>query len=160
VAGIILAVSATSVLAYQSYEINFVRYDDEEMAYVYAHTKRRFLDLINKVHYYADKSGKGTDATVEVVSPDYWPMTWYLNRYAHANYHGSPIDASTSEIIIAKKDAQDAVAIQKYSAHYKYVDVYPLRPGVDLILLVRKDLADPNDQELYKILEWQSPERR
>jgi hypothetical protein len=31
--------------------------------------------------------------------------------------------------------------------------MYPLRPGVDLNLLVRKDLADPNTQELSKILD-------
>jgi predicted membrane-bound mannosyltransferase len=160
VAGMVLAVMGTAVLAYQSYELNFVRYDDEEMAYVYAHTRRGFLDLIKKINYYADKSGKGSDATIEIVSPDYWPMTWYVNKYSHANFHGSPVDASTSEMIVAKKDAQDTIAIQKYSAHYKFVNVYPLRPGVDLMLLVRKDLADPDDQELYKITEYPPPDQR
>ncbi len=159
-AGAILALGGTSLLAYQAYDLNFVRYDDEEMGYVYAHTKRGFNEMMDRVAYYATKSGQGKDATVEIVSPDYWPMTWYLNDYKHANFHGQLVDANTSEMIIAKKNEQDVEVIRRYSAHYKYVGVWPLRPGVDLVLLVRKDLADPDDQELYKIGEWVSPEIR
>lgn len=156
IAALILAISGTSVLAYQTYSLNFVRYDDEEMAYVYAHTKRGLHDLISKIEYYAEKSGKGKDATIEIVSPDYWPMTWYLVDYKHANFFGSLIDANASEMIVAKKDDQDAEVIRRYSTHYKYVGVYPLRPGVNLVLLVKKGLADPDAQDPYKILEYES----
>ncbi len=156
VAGL-LAITASSVLAYQAYDLNFVRYDDEEMGYVYAHTKRQFLDLVRKIDYYAAKSGKGTDATIEIVSPDYWPMTWYMNNYGHANFHGQFVDANTAEMIVAKKTDQDAEVIRRYSAHYKFAGVYALRPGVDLVLLVRKDLADKDAQDLYKILEYETP---
>lgn len=159
-AGAILALGGTSLLAYQAYDLNFVRYDDEEMGYVYAHTKRGFADMMERVKFYADKSGKGTDATIDIVSPDYWPMTWYLVNYSHANFHGQLVDANTSEMIIAKKTEQDSEIIRRYSPHYKYVGVWPLRPGVDLVLLVRKDLAEPGDQEVYKVTEWISPEVR
>jgi predicted membrane-bound mannosyltransferase len=159
-AGAILALAGTSLLGYQAYDLNFVRYDDEEMGYVYAHTKRGFNEMMDRVEYYAAKSGQGKDATIEIVSPDYWPMTWYLNDYKHANFHGQLVDANTSEMIISKKNDQDVEVIRRYSAHYKYAGVWPLRPGVDLVLLVRKDLADPGDQELYKIGEWVSPEIR
>lgn len=151
-----LVLSGTTVLAYQTYQLNFVRYDDEEMGYVYAHTKRQALDLVAQIDHYAEKSGKGTDATIEYVSPDYWPLTWYMLKYSHANFHGNLIDATTSEMIVAKKNDQDAEMIKRYSSHYKYVGVYPLRPGVDLVLLVRKDLAEPKDQEIYKVLEYKS----
>ncbi len=151
VLGGILAIAATIILSYQTYDANFVRYDDEEMPYVYAHTKREFLNLIKQIDYYAEKSGKGKDATIEVVSPDYWSMPWYMNDYPKANFHGRFVDAVTAEMIVAKKDEQDAKVIQDYSAHYKYAGKYPLRPGVDLILLVRKDLADAGAKELYQI---------
>lgn len=150
----VLAVCGSSLLAYQTYQHNFVRYDDEEMTYVYAHTRRGFLDLINEIERYAAKSGKGKDATIEIVSPDYWPMTWYLVGYSRANFHGNLINASTAEIIITKKNDQDVAAIQRYSAHYRYAGVYPLRPGVNLVLLVRSDIADSDDQELYKIQDY------
>ncbi|HEV7698899.1 MAG TPA: hypothetical protein VGO43_01585 [Pyrinomonadaceae bacterium] len=151
-----LAAVGLATLAWQAYDLNFVRYDDEEMGYVYAHTKRGFNDLVAQIEHYSEKSGKGKDATIEIVSPDYWPMTWYMNDYGHANFHGQLVDATTSEMIVAKKDAQDAAVIQKYSGHYKYVGVYPLRPGVNLVLLVRRDLADPSAQDPYKILEYES----
>jgi hypothetical protein len=78
-------------------------------------------------------------------------MPWYLNDYKHANFHGRFVDANTAEMIVAKKDEQDAEVITRYSAHYKYVGIYPLRPGVELMLLARRDLADSDALELYKI---------
>jgi len=153
-AAMALAVAAIALLSYQTYEQSFVRYDDGETPYVYAHTRRGFLDLMNEIDHYAEKSGKGYDATIEIVSPDYWPMTWYLLKYSHANFFGNPVDVGASEMIISKKNDQDAIALQKYSQHYKYVGVYPLRPGVNLVLLVRNDLADPDAMDISKLPEY------
>ncbi len=154
-AGLLVAVAAL-MLGYQTYDLNFVRYDDEEMGYVYAHTKRPFLELMQKIEYYAQKSDLGNAAAVEVVSPDYWPMPWYTYNLPNVTYHGVLVDANTSEMIVAKKNDQDVEVIKRYTAHYKLVGVYPLRPGVDLMLLVRKDLADPDTKELYRVGEWES----
>ncbi len=153
--GAISLVLGSTILAYQTYDLNFVRYDDEEMSYVYAHTKRPFLDLVAKIEYYAEKSGKLNDASVEIVSPDYWPLTWYLNNYKKAIFHGNLTDVNASEMIVAKKHDQDADVLKRYSAHYKFVDVYQLRPGVELVLLIRKDLADKDAKDLYKLLEYE-----
>lgn len=149
--GVILAVAATGVLAYQTYDLNFVRYDDDSIPYIYAHTKRGFLDLIKKIEYYADKSGKGKEARVEVVSPDYWSMPWYMNDYKNAVFHGNFVDANTAEMIVAKKGEDEVELVTRYVAHYKMAGEYPLRPGVDLLLLVRKDLADSDAKELYTL---------
>src|SRR5690606_23502463 len=124
--GVLTLILAATLLAYQAYDLSFVRYDDEEMGYVYAHTKRGMLDLVREIEHYAEKSGKGRDATIEIVSPDYWPLTWYLNDFPHANFFGSLVDANTSEMIVAKKNDQDVSVVDKYSAHYKFVGVYPL----------------------------------
>lgn len=151
VAAILLFASGSIVLGYQSYQHNFVRYDDDKMPYVYAHTRRGLLGMLERMDYYAAKSGKGADSTIEIVSPDYWPLTWYTLKFNHANYHGRLVDASTAEFIVAKKKDQDAEVIKRYSQHYKYVGMYPLRPGVDFNLLVRRDIADPDTQELSVI---------
>jgi hypothetical protein len=147
----ICAVGASIILAYQSYELNFVRYDDDKMPYVYAHTKRDFLEMINEIDRYADASGKGKDAVIQIVSPDYWPMVWYVNDYTHANFFGHPVDADNAEMIVAKKGEQDAEVMRRYSANYEYVGSWDLRPGVELMLLVRKDLAGGQGEELYRI---------
>jgi predicted membrane-bound mannosyltransferase len=148
----VLIATSLALLCYQTYELNFVRYDDDQMGYVYAHTKHGYKDLIAKIEHYAEKSGKGLDAQVEIVSPDYWPMTWDLNQYGHAYFQGRLVDASTAEMIVTKKGEQDAQVVPKYSEHYKFAGYYPLRPGVDLCLLVRNDLADADAAELSKIL--------
>ena len=144
----ILAAVAALTLGYQSYELNFVRYDDEKEPYVYAHTRREFLQMIDKMKYYAAKSEKGNEATITVVSPDYWSMPWYLNDFPHAEFFGIMTDVNASEMIVAKKDAQDAEISEKFSAHYKIAGTYPLRPGVDLYLLVRRDIADADAREI------------
>lgn len=155
--GGLLTAAAIAVLGYQAYDLNFLRYDDNDMTYVYAHTKREFVGIIDKINEYAIRSGKGNEAVIQIVSPDYWPMVWYLKDYPHANFFGHFVEADKAEMIVAKKGDQDAEVIRKYSASYDYVGTYPLRPGVDLMLLVRKDLAGPDALPLYRIEEEKSP---
>jgi uncharacterized protein (TIGR03663 family) len=150
--GGILGVVAAGILGYQTYDLNFQRYDDDTMPYVYAHTRRGFLDLIREIERYSEKSGKGKEVSIEIVSPDYWSMPWYLRDYPKAIFHGKFFDANTSEMVIAS-DAQKDELTRRYSAHYKHAGTYPLRPGVDLYLLVRRDLAEPGAKDIYKIVE-------
>ncbi|HLA95702.1 MAG TPA: hypothetical protein VK612_08275, partial [Pyrinomonadaceae bacterium] len=148
----VLAVAACAVLTYQTYDLNFVRYDDEDAPMVYAHTKREFLDMVRDIERYAEKSGKGKEAVIDIVSPDYWPLVWYMRDYPKAVFHGKiPDGPPNAEVIVAKKDEQDEAVIRKYSKNYSYVGSFALRSGVDLMLLVRKDLAGADGVELYKI---------
>ncbi len=147
----LLTIIAAGFLGYQTYDLNFVRYDDATMPYVYAHTERGFLGLITQIEHYAEKSGKGREAAIEIVSPDYWSMPWYTRSFPHADYQGKIVPADAWEMIVAKKDEQDEDIIREYSADYKYAGTYPLRPGVELYLLVRRDLADEGAKEIYEI---------
>lgn len=142
--GGLLFIFTFTVLTYNAYDLNFRRYDDDSLPYVYAHTRRPFLEMVRKIDYYAEKSGKGRTAAVDIVSPEYWPLPWYLRDYEHASFYGRIVDIRNSELIIAEKGKQDADVFRKYRANYKIDGIYPLRPGVDLILLVRKDIADEN----------------
>ncbi len=74
-----------------------------------------------------------------------------MNDYPNAIFQGKPVDANSAEMIVAKKDEQDAEIVSRYAVRYKYVGTYALRPGVDLVLLVRKDLADSDAQEIYQV---------
>ena len=62
-------------------------------------------------------------------------------------------DVDDAEVIVAKRTEQDTEVIKRYSAKYLYVETYALRPGVELNLLVRKDLADSGAKELYRMNE-------
>jgi predicted membrane-bound mannosyltransferase len=145
----LLTLTAVGVLGYQTYDLNFVRYDDDSMPYVYAHTQRGFLDLIKEIDHYAEKSGKGKDVTIEIVSPDYWSMPWYTRNYKDARYDGKIVPANSAEMIVAKKGEQDNDIQREYASHYKLAGTYPLRPGVELMLLVRSDLADSGAKNIY-----------
>ena len=139
---VIVTLAACAVLSYQTYLMNFVRYDDEDMPYVYAHTKREFHDLVAEINRYAEKSGKGRDVKIQVVSPEYWPLVWYLKDSPQAFFHGRTGPADRAEMIIAKKGDQDTEIARRYSTEYQNAGTFGLRPGVDLVLLVRKDLSD------------------
>ena len=138
--GYSVAVMSISLLAYFTYDLNFVRYDDEDAPMVYAHTQREFLDMVADIERFAAESGKGKETAIDIVSPDYWPLVWYLKDYPKAVFHGRIAD-STAEMIVAKKNDQDADVKRMYSGNYDYYASYKLRSGVDLVLLVRKDLA-------------------
>jgi hypothetical protein len=112
---------------------------------VYAHTSREFLDMIRDIERFADSSGQGKDAAIDIVSPDYWPMVWYMRRYKKAVFHGRIADTKPlPEMIVAKKGEQDDEVLRQYSANFDYYASYHLRSGVDLVLLVRKDLSGNN----------------
>jgi len=137
--GLLLAAGSLAVLAYFTYDLNFVRYDDEDAPMVYAHTSREFLDMVRDIEHFAEVSGKGKEASIDIVSPEYWPLVWYLKDYKKAIFHGKMAE-SNAEVIVAKKGDQDADVMRRFSANYDYYASYHLRSGVDLVVLVRKDL--------------------
>jgi uncharacterized protein (TIGR03663 family) len=149
--GVIVAAAAVALLGYQSYNLNFVNYDNNDRMYVYAHTKRPFLEMMGRIDHYAAKSGKRRETGIDIISPDYWPMVWYTNDYPKAVYHGRFIDTSSAELIVAKKTDQDRDVINRYAGKYKLEGIYPLRPGVDLVLLVRNDIADPEAKDVNRL---------
>lgn len=141
VAAGVLGILSCVILAWQTYDLNFVRYDDERMPYVYAHTDREFLDMVNAIEEFAELSGKGKEAKVQIVSPDYWPLTWYLRDYKNTAFHGRMASADGAEVIVAKKNQQEAEVSRTFGGEYQLYGTYKLRPGVELVLLVRNDLA-------------------
>ena len=147
VAAGILTAGAVYMCSYQTYNLNFVGYDDDKLPYVYVHTQRGFLDLIKEIEHYAEKSDKKTGTAIEVVSPDYWPVPWYLRKYGEVDFLGKLGNSNHAEMIVAS-EAQSSQLFLRYSANYKYIDTYPLRPGIRLILLVKKGLADENAKEI------------
>jgi hypothetical protein len=108
--GGILSLVAVAILGYQTYDLNFKALRRRFDAVCLRAHQARISRFNRQIEYYAEKSGKGQDATIEIVSPDYWSMPWYLNDYKHANFHGRFVDANTAEMIVAKKGEQDAEA--------------------------------------------------
>ena len=140
-AGLLLA----SFCSYQLYQLNFIHYDDDVLPYVYAHTKRKMLTMVDQIDRIAQKNGTGEDTGIALVSPDYWPLPWYFRDYKKVGYYQQIVP--TNEPIIIGSMAQQEELKQNYGDRYDRLNSgldeegsYPLRPGVDLLLYVRRDV--------------------
>ncbi len=141
VAAIFLA--AIVVATYQSIDLNFVNYDndDQKYVYVYAHSKRELLDLVNQVEAIA-KENNGPATGITIVSPDYWPLPWYFRNFPRVGYFGR-MAASSEPIIIANENQKEEVE-RNFGELYRQVPSksqggsFELRPGVKLLLYVRR----------------------
>ncbi|QYO66971.1 flippase activity-associated protein Agl23 [Leptolyngbya sp. 7M] len=140
VAGV-LAALACVILSWQAYDLNFVNYDNEKLPYVYAHTDRQFLFMVAEIERFAELSGKGEQASIKVVSPDYWPLVWYMRNYPNTGFGGTMTDPDGADMMIAKANAQEVEAQRRFGRDYLHYGTYKLRPGVELMLWVRKDIA-------------------
>lgn len=134
-----------AVSSYQMYELNFVHYDDDAYPYVYAHTRRELLQMLDEIDRVSKRMGTGPDTGIAIVSPDYWPLPWYLRDYKKVGYY--PQIVATNEPIIIGSMAQEEALKTNYGDRYILVTsgkdegAYAMRPGVDLLLYVRKDVA-------------------
>lgn len=150
-AGAAVCLLVMFVTLYQTRDLNFVRYDDEDAPMIYAHTQREFDELVSRIEHFAAATGKGYETSIDIVSPDYWPLVWYLRDYPKAIFHGRLYDTSDADMIVAKKDDQDEALIRRFSANYRFYGPFKLRPGVRLVLLVKKNIPGNDGRELYEL---------
>ena len=132
------------VSAYQTIDLNFVNYDNDKSyyVYVYAHTRRGMLDLVNNVEQIAAEN-EGANTGITIVSPDYWPLPWYLRNFSRTGYFGR-MAPSAERLIIANVSQKDQME-ENFGQLYRQVPsndpdgAYELRPGVRLLLYVRRN---------------------
>jgi uncharacterized protein (TIGR03663 family) len=135
-----LFIASLTVCGYQTVSLNFFNYDDDRYPYVYAHTRRETLQLVNEIDRLAKRAEPNdpTQTGITIVSPDYWPLPWYLRDYKRVGYFGQMM--TTSEPLIISREDQSAQLQATLGDRYRKVGSYVLRPGVTLILFARRDL--------------------
>ena len=144
----VIGVIAIGINGYQTVDLNFANYDNDDSyyVYVYAHTRRETLKLVEEINRIAERSKEGSLIGITIVSTDYWPLPWYLRDYSRVGYHGHMVDSN--EPVIIASESQGAEVQSKFGDRYQQVGSglnsagsYALRPGVNLILYVRRGLA-------------------
>jgi uncharacterized protein (TIGR03663 family) len=130
------AVPLLGIALYQSIRLNFVRYDDEGYPYVYAHTNREVLGLVDEIRRL---SARHPSVSIAITSPEHFPLSWYL-RDQRAGYYGKEV-ATNDPLVVASEDQAPAMDALLGPAFVK-LGVYRLRPGVRLVLYARRDLLD------------------
>lgn len=132
-----LAVAA-GMAAYQAIDLNFVRYDDDTEPYVYAHTYRGFLPMIDEIDRIAAGLPEGKNVGITMMSPEHWPLPWYLRDYPNVGYFGRIVD-SIQPILIVHENQLPAID-HIFGSRYRNIGGYDLRPGNRLFLYVRRDV--------------------
>jgi uncharacterized protein (TIGR03663 family) len=139
---------AVAVCLYQTVVLNFLKYDDDSYPYVYSHTRREAVELIREVERAGGRAGT-KEPGVSVVSPEYWPLPWYFRDNTRVGYTSTVstyYDPQTTLMVIGRKsetasEDQSAKLRTVLGAGYVEVGTYSLRPGVELVLFERRDIA-------------------
>lgn len=133
-----------AVSTYQTIDLNFINYDNDQpyYVYVYAHTRRGMLDLVRNIKQIAAERN-GSQTGITIVSPDYWPLPWYLRDFPNTAYFGRM--AQSTETMIIANEQQKAEMDANFGELYRQVPSddeggsFELRPGVRLLLYVRRN---------------------
>jgi uncharacterized protein (TIGR03663 family) len=134
----VVLAGAVALNGYQTIKLNYFHYDDEDYIYVYGHTYRKFLPMIDEIKRIGQKTELNEEIDIAVFSPDYWPLPWYLRDYPKVGYYSQPSQTSSALVII--NVSQEAELLATLPGRYRRVADYPLRPGVVLVLYARNDI--------------------
>jgi uncharacterized protein (TIGR03663 family) len=118
-------------------DLSFLRYDvDGASQLIYVQTERDALRLVKRIERYAQRVPEGRRVGIQILSPDYLPLNWYLRDFPNVGYYGEPIEHPPGPIVLARLDAAERVAADLGSGWTR--EDYHLRPGVRLALFLRR----------------------
>jgi len=135
----VLLLTGICVSLYQAIRLSFFRYDDDSEAYVYAQTRRDFLGLVADIQNIEDHNHLGAKMGITVVSPEHWPLSWYLRQDSNVAYEGKVVD--TDQPIIVALDRQTIEVEQRLGRSYRRLGSHELRPGIVLTLCLHNGLV-------------------
>lgn len=104
-------------------------------ALVYVQTDREVRRMIERIEDYAAGLPERRGAPIDILSPDYLPLNWYLRDYPAVSYWGRMIERPEAPILIVREDQAEQLAAGAARGYER--SNWRLRPGVNLILLLR-----------------------
>lgn len=150
----VLFVYGLAAPAVQSWLLNFHLSSDPTNPYVYAHTDRDIVKMVEAVEKAVQASEDGVNTPVYVIAAgkDYWPFPWYFRNLQQVGYW-EHVDASACQapIILARAGhAQELLHVfytvpppgQKHLYTPLFDQALYLRPGVEWNGFIRRDLWD------------------
>ncbi len=134
---------------------------DPRNPYVYAHTSTNLLQLVETVRT-LHTLRPDDPPSIQVINRDQgWPLPWYFRDLPKTGYRSEPPPRLDADIIIAEAGQQKEVLLRINKDDYQDTGLHGLRPGVPLIMLVRKELwrqhmerrgGEPSKEEVRKPL--------
>ena len=120
----------------QAAQLAFRDYDVEENAYVYVQTQREVLDLVAWLRAEDERRGTNGQLGIVLMTPDYWPLPWYLRDDTKAGFYAEVVDVA-APVQIVKEDQLGSLPAG-FADRYREEGRYTLRPGVELVVFVER----------------------
>ena len=127
-------------LAAQAIRANYRFCADPRNPYVYAHSVPDVVRLAQRINELAAVHADGTSMRIHCITPDYWPLPYYLRKLPQTGYWNTIPAAADAPVIVASAALQDPLEpllLDRY-----HTEFYGLRPGVLLVLNIQQDLWD------------------
>ena len=147
-----VSIGLAGIAAHAAVGLSFRRHDDETIPYVYSQTHRQLGGLLAVLEQVAASSGEAGELAIAVTSPDHFPLNFYLRRYKRAVFwqklHNEDEQGvrlplwdtrDPPPVIIARADQLEELKGLVEPSYRR--QSYALRPGVELVLLVRDEAA-------------------
>lgn len=134
-------VSATVQLAVQAQRASQEFATDQRNPYVYAHTSKDLLRLVDRIRGVAAVQGNPATLAINVMAPggDYWPLPWYLRGFPEVTWSVGIPDDPFAPIVVAGARLNAALD-EKSDKRWISVGYYEQRPRVFLEMFVELEL--------------------
>ncbi|MEI6655691.1 MAG: flippase activity-associated protein Agl23 [Verrucomicrobiota bacterium] len=111
---------------------------DPRNPYVYAHSVPDVVRLARRINELAALHADGPAMRVHCITPDYWPLPYYLRKLRRVGYWNGPPANPDAPVIVANAGLQDH--LEPLLQDRYHTEFYGLRPGVLLVLNIQQDL--------------------
>ena len=126
------------VMTFLTVKLNFLRYDDDRLPYVYAQTSREVLALVDAVGDLVSRTPKRVPVVVMVPHQFQFPLPWYLRDVAAA-YPGKVQALDEGLAIVIERQVPEASRV--LGERFVRVGTYELRTGTGLVLYASSSLV-------------------
>jgi len=141
-AAVVLMLAGLANLGMQTWRGSFRFAADERNPYVYSQTSPDVLRLVKNIRDVAAQYPKGRAMVIKVMSPEYWPLPWYLRAFPNVGYWSSPnlADDPEAPVMITQTELADKLQARLKGRYAQ--EMAGLRPGFMLTVFYRQDLWD------------------
>jgi len=145
----LLLLAGAGQLAAQAVRANGRFCADPRNPYVYAHSLPDVVRLARRITDVAALHPEGPAMRIHFITPEYWPMPYYLRKLQRIGYWSEIPTAPDAPVIIVSSELQEQLEPRLHDRYH--TEFYGLRPGVLLVLNIQQDLWDRYLAEISRV---------